>query len=195
MAKRDQDIELALEKSHKALSRRGFLHQTAIGACTVLAPGLWRKALATTENRNLKFQHTHRADELVVAYHRGGDYVPDGLEKINHFLRDHRTQEVYPIDPALLDFLHEVFMLTESRGAFQVVSGYRSPATNNMLRKQGRGVAKRSQHMLGKAIDVRLSDVDTATLRDAAMSLKRGGVGYYAKSSFVHLDTGRVRRW
>jgi len=195
MADRVQDVEFTVEKSHKTLSRRGFLYGMAVGAPSVLAPGLWQQALATSDARHLPLQHTHRADELVVAYRRGGDYVPDGLEKISHFLRDHRTQEVYPIDPALLDFLHEVFMLTESRGAFQVISGYRSPATNNMLRKQGRGVAKRSQHMLGKAIDVRLSDVDTATLRDAAMSLKRGGVGYYAKSNFVHLDTGRVRRW
>lgn len=171
------------------------MYRAAVGAPSVLVPALWQQAVASTDTQQLTFQHTHRVDELLVTYRRGGDYVPDGLQKISHFLRDHRTQEVYPIDPALLDFLHEVFMLTESRGTFQVISGYRSPATNNMLRKQGRGVAKRSQHMLGKAIDARLSDVDTATLRDAAMSLKRGGVGYYAKSNFVHLDTGRVRRW
>ena len=166
-----------------------------MGASATLVPGLWQQALAAAGPQRLMFQHTHRADELEVAYRQGADYVPDALQKISHFLRDHRTQEVYPIDPALLDLLHDVFNLTESKGAFQVISGYRSPATNDMLRRQGRGVAKRSQHMLGKAIDVRLTDVDSATLRDAALSLKRGGVGYYAKSNFVHLDTARVRRW
>lgn len=195
MTDSDQNIEFTIEKSCKHLSRRGFLYRVAAGASSVLAPGLWQYAAAKTDTRHLPFQHTHRADELLVTYRRGGVYVPEGLRKVEHFLRDHRTQEVHSIDPDLLDFLHEVFLLTESSGTFQVISGYRSPASNEMLRKQGNAVAKRSQHMLGKAIDVRLTDVQTATLRDAAISLRRGGVGYYPQSNFIHLDTGRVRRW
>ncbi len=99
------------------------------------------------------------------------------------------------MDPTLFDILHSLQKATGSTGAFEVISAYRSPETNEMLRRRSSGVAKRSQHLLGKAIDVRLTDVDTHTLRDVALSMKLGGVGYYPRSNFIHLDTGRVRRW
>jgi uncharacterized protein YcbK (DUF882 family) len=117
------------------------------------------------------------------------------LSKVNHLLRDHRTDKVHPIDPTLLDILHAVSTTSESRGVFQIISGYRAPETNAMLHHTSSGVASQSLHMLGKAIDVRLSDVKTCDLRRVAMVLKRGGVGYYPESDFVHLDTGRVRTW
>lgn len=145
--------------------------------------------------RRLSFQHMHTNEKISVVYHADGHYLTAELEKATRFLRDFRTGDAYPIDPSLFDFLHAAKIATGSRGVFEVISGYRSPATNAMLRRAGNGVAKRSMHTMGKAIDVRLSDVDTRALRDAALQLRRGGVGYYRKSDFVHLDTGRVRSW
>jgi uncharacterized protein YcbK (DUF882 family) len=110
-------------------------------------------------------------------------------------LRDHRTGQMHPIDRKLLDLLHEVQRRTGSQAPFEMISGYRSAATNERLRRQGHRVARRSLHMVGKAIDIRLPDLSTRRLRDAAVAMRRGGVGYYARSNFVHLDTGRVRRW
>jgi uncharacterized protein YcbK (DUF882 family) len=150
---------------------------------------------ATVEPRRLNFYHTHTSEKLDVVYREGGSYVPDAMREIDHLLRDFRSGEVHPVDPLLLDFLHAVQQRTESRTAFQIISGYRSPATNSMLHEQGRGVARRSLHMQGKAIDVRLSDVNSKAIRQAGLDLGRGGVGYYATSDFVHLDTGRVRFW
>jgi uncharacterized protein YcbK (DUF882 family) len=128
-------------------------------------------------------------------YFSGGAYVADGLEQVNDFLKDFRNGEVKPIDHALLDLLYEVKLKTDTKSPFEVISGYRSPQTNEMLRSLGRGVAKRSMHMQGKAIDVRLRDVALAKLHSVDLDLERGGVGYYPKSNFVHVDTGRVHRW
>jgi uncharacterized protein YcbK (DUF882 family) len=117
------------------------------------------------------------------------------LDDLNHFLRDFRTGDAAEMDPAVFDILHEIQRRSGSAGTFEVISAYRSPATNEMLRDKSSGVAKNSQHLLGKAIDVRLTDLDTAELRDVALSLGRGGVGYYHDSDFVHVDTGSVRQW
>lgn len=188
-------LEKTCNKVAKLLSRRHILRGIFEFTPLLVLPGTWQEAYAAGTQRRLSFQHTHRDDALLVKYKVGDDYVTDALRRVEYFLRDHRTNDVHRIDPALLDLLYEVYELTGSSGRFQVISGYRSPKTNEALRKRGRGVAKRSQHLLGKAIDVRLTDVDTATLRDAAISLQRGGVGYYKRSDFVHLDTGPVRRW
>jgi uncharacterized protein YcbK (DUF882 family) len=146
--------------------------------------------------RRLAFHHTHTGERLSVVYYADGMYIESSLAQLNRLLRDHRTDEVRPIDPELFDFLDEVQRATGGRGTYEVISGYRSPRTNAMLREVGGGgVARKSQHVLGKAIDVRLSDVATRELRDAALHLQRGGVGYYPKSDFVHLDTGRIRHW
>jgi len=115
--------------------------------------------------------------------------------ELNRYLRDFRTNEIHPIDANLFDILYAVKNACNSNGTFEVISGYRSPQTNQYLHEKGRGVATRSLHMDGKAIDVRLTDVQTSYLKKAAASLKRGGVGFYAKSDFVHIDTGRVRYW
>jgi uncharacterized protein YcbK (DUF882 family) len=121
--------------------------------------------------------------------------VPDALATVNHFLRDFRTSEVHVIDPSLLDLLHELAGITGSTQPFQVISGYRSPATNEMLRRHSEGVAAGSLHMKGQAIDIRVAGVPLDALHRAALDLRRGGVGYYPASDFVHVDTGRVRRW
>jgi uncharacterized protein YcbK (DUF882 family) len=150
---------------------------------------------AAGNQRQLDFYHTHTKESLAIVYHDGSDYIAAALEQINHFLNDFRTGAVHTIDPATLDILFTLRTELGGEDTFEIISAYRSPETNTMLRKQGRGVAKRSQHLEGKAIDVRLRGVDTARLRDAAIKLQLGGVGYYRESDFVHVDSGRVRTW
>ena len=145
--------------------------------------------------RAIAFEHLHTGEQLSLVYKQAGHYLPDALRAIDRVLRDHYSDEVHPIDPRLIDLLADLREATGSAAPFRVISGYRSPATNERLRAQGRGVGKRSMHLLGRAIDVRLVDVDSAVLRDCALALARGGVGYYRRSDFVHVDTGRVRRW
>ena len=145
--------------------------------------------------RALAFAHTHTGETLRVTFAHGDVYVPSALAQLGHLLRDFRNGAEHPIDPALFDQLHALAAVTGAKAPFQVISGYRSPATNALLRKATGGVASQSLHLAGQAIDIRLPDVPLADLRDAALSLKAGGVGYYAASDFVHVDTGRVRRW
>lgn len=174
-------------------TRRSFLSGlVSLSALALAAPAL---ALADREERVLSFFHTHTSDRLALPYFADGAYIPESLARLGRFLRDHRTGEEHAIDPALFDLLHDLRRATGTRGPFHVISGYRSPATNHRLRSAGRGVAKGSLHLSGRAIDVRLQDVSSAVLRDAAKELSRGGVGYYRQSDFVHVDTGRVRAW
>jgi uncharacterized protein YcbK (DUF882 family) len=177
------------------LSRRQFLHSLTGAAAGLALASPWSDVFADTADRSLSFFHTHTGEHLKLTYFSDGLYHDDALKEINHYLRDFRTNEIHPIDSHLLDILHVVKNACNSNGTFEVISGYRSPQTNQALRAQGHGVAEHSMHMVGKAIDVRLTDVNTAYLKKAATSLKRGGVGYYAKSDFVHIDTGRVRYW
>lgn len=174
--------------------RRQFLT-----ACAGVAAGiLVRPARARVESstpRSLAFHHLHTGEKITRTYWADGAFVREGLTAINHLLRDHRTDEVYPIDPDLLHLLHALRCTVDSRKPFDVISGYRSPKTNAMLRKQSSGVARRSLHMQGKAIDIRLPGCDLSRLRKAALSLRAGGVGYYARSNFIHVDTGRFRTW
>jgi uncharacterized protein YcbK (DUF882 family) len=149
----------------------------------------------STEQRTLSFVHTHTGEKLVTTYSQRGCYLPECLAQVNHFLRDFRTGETHPIDPGLLDTLFDLQAHTDRDAAFEVISGYRSPATNSRLRSKSDGVAAHSLHMEGRAIDIRLTGFPTRKLRDLALSLQRGGVGYYASSDFVHVDTGRIRFW
>ena len=126
---------------------------------------------------------------------RAAPICPNALNELGFLLRDFRSGEVAPMDSVMLDFLHAAQQRLGSNGTYEIISAYRSPDTNEMLRRRGGGAAKRSLHLQGKAIDVRLTDADTRDLGRAARELARGGVGYYAKSDFVHLDTGRVRWW
>jgi uncharacterized protein YcbK (DUF882 family) len=168
------------------------LRRALVSAALVLVPVL---TSAGVEQRVLKMHHTHTNETIDVAYWRDGSYVPEALEQINRFLGDFRTGDVLAIDRHLLDLLHEVYIATGSAGRFEIISAYRSPATNEMLRARSAGVASESQHLLGKAIDVRLTDVPLDALRDTALEIGGGGVGYYPAPDFVHLDTGRVRSW
>ena len=180
-------------------SRRRFL-AAGLAALPVLA-GLPRNLFAhagAPSVRALDFLHTHTGERLSLEYFSSGIYLPDAMTEVNQFLRDFRTGEIHPIDPGVLDILHGLRGLTGSSKPFQVISGYRSPRTNAMLRETGGGgVAQGSLHMQGKAIDIRLADIPLSKLRNAAVNLGKGGVGYYPSrsSNFVHVDTGRFRRW
>lgn len=179
----------------KNLSRRDALKMiTGASLSGLLLP--LDKAFAASE-RQLSFYHTHTRRKLDVIYAREGHYINTALTDINVFLSDFRTHDVIEMDPGLLDLIHDVRELLGSHGRYEVISAYRSPQTNEMLRTRSddSGVAKNSQHLLGRAIDVRLDDVKLTELRDAAITLQRGGVGYYKDSNFVHIDTGSVRRW
>jgi uncharacterized protein YcbK (DUF882 family) len=159
------------------------------------APSVAPAPLPAREVRLLSFMNTHTGETFADAYWENGAYVPDAMAAINHVMRDHRTDEVHEIDPRLMDQLSDLRSITESSAPYQIISGYRSPRTNAMLHSNSNGVASRSLHMDGRAIDIRVQGVPLTRLRDAALGMRAGGVGYYAASDFIHIDTGRVRRW
>ena len=149
----------------------------------------------TGEERMLKFFHTHTGETLRVIYFRQGQYDPGAFADIRVFLADWRDGEQHDLDPHLMDILWQLQLVTASSNTWEVISAYRSPKTNEMLRSKSSAVASKSQHLLGKAIDVRLRGLDLETLHVSARNLKLGGVGFYPDSDFVHVDTGRVRYW
>lgn len=153
---------------------------------------------APAREYRLRFYHTHTGERLDVVYRRGDRYIPEVLAELDHYLRDHRTGDVRHFDPRLFDLLSDLTAsLGDSGGEIDVICGYRTPWSNEFLRTRNAhtGVARHSLHMQAEAIDIRLSGIPTAELRDAALRLHRGGVGYYRSSDFVHVDVGRVRRW
>lgn len=154
-------------------------------------------ATANAETRKLKLYYLHTGERAEIAFKKNGKYIKGGLRKINRFLRDWRRNEPTKMNPRLMDLIWEVYKETGSRKYIHVISGYRSPATNNLLRKRGRGVAKKSQHTLGNALDFFIPGVSLRKLRNIGLRKGIGGVGYYPKSGspFVHMDTGRVRHW
>ena len=165
----------------------------ATGAALLGAPAL---VLARPRReRTLDLLQLHTDEHLRVTYWAGGEFDDDALGRINHLLRDHRTDELHPIDTGLLDLLDRLQLTLGRKREIHVISGFRSPRTNAMLQKASGGVAKRSLHMQGQAIDIRIPGVATETVAAAARELRGGGVGLYRKSRFVHLDTGRVRTW
>ncbi|SMC69043.1 Uncharacterized conserved protein YcbK, DUF882 family [Desulfocicer vacuolatum DSM 3385] len=175
-------------------TRRQFLRfsATAMAGFFISSP---LAAMATTHRqRSLTFFHTHTEEYLKIRHAPGVRSIAN-QRKINKFLRDFRTETVHPIDPGLLDIICAVQNRASSNGVIEVISAYRSPQTNRALRKKSRGVAKKSLHMEGRAIDIRIRDLSTRHLRDVAAYLGAGGVGYYSKSDFVHLDTGDRRTW
>lgn len=152
------------------------------------------ESFASIAKEPLNFYHTHTGENLRINYSREG-FKPVTLKKFNNFLRDFRTGDIHPIDPALLDILYSIQRETGCRGVIEIISAYRSPETNKRLRSNSVHVAAKSLHMKGQALDVRLRDLATSELRDVAISLGKGGVGYYAQSDFVHIDTGKFRIW
>jgi len=180
-----------------AVGRRSLLSAGLGLAGAALLPSAAQAALTRPSGeRALAFHHTHTGETLKTVFWADGGYVAEGLRDLNRLLRDFRTGDVHSIDPALFNLLHRAQTLTGGAGKrFEIISGFRSHKTNEMLRGQSAGVAKKSLHQQGKAIDVRLPGVDLAHLRKAALALKGGGVGYYPEPQFVHMDTGRVRFW
>jgi uncharacterized protein YcbK (DUF882 family) len=152
-------------------------------------------AMPSYESR-LRLYHTHTGEHLNVMYRRGATYVPEALSALDVFLRDHRTGDIHRFDPRLFDLLSELLVATgHSEAEINVICGYRMPWSNEFLRTHTSGVAMRSLHMQAEAIDIRLPGVKTSRIRDIALALGRGGVGYYPHSDFIHVDVGRVRRW
>jgi len=144
----------------------------------------------------LRLFHLHTGEHLDVVYRIGNEYLPEGIAALDHFLRDHRTGNVKDYDIREFDLLHDLLAkLGRPDGEIDIVCGYRTPWSNSYLREHSRGVALHSQHMEAKAIDIRIPGIPTAKVRDAALSLQRGGVGNYAQSGFVHVDVGPVRHW
>lgn len=180
-------------------SRRTFLGASLVAGGVLLLPGLASAAVqkgATPAFRRLRLLNTHTSETLDVTYFEQGVYHDDALAEIDFILRDHRANQAAPMSRGLINLVHDIARTVDSKGSVHIISGYRSPQTNELLRSTGGGgVAKRSLHMDGIAMDIRVPGHDLAKVRDAAWKLQRGGVGFYPGQQFVHLDTGRVRRW
>ena len=176
--------------------RRSFIKLSAGILAAVFTPQavFARARNLLHDERQLSLYNLHTDERLNVCYCRNGVYDQKALQTIDRILRDHRTGEVHPIEPRLLDLLHALSVKTGSN-RFHIISGYRSPATNSMLRKDGRKVASRSLHTRGMAVDIRMPDLDTELLYEFAVDLERGGAGHYPGRNFVHVDVGRVRSW
>jgi len=173
-------------------SRRTLLGAGLAATGTALLPEAgWCRA----DERRLKFRHLHTDERLDVVYFTTGRYRPAALLQVDRFMRDWRENAVIRIDHELLDFLFAVQTRLGVFGECEVLSGYRTPATNAMLRRRSRGVAKRSYHLFGRAVDFNLPRARLRRVRDSALDLGRGGVGYYPRSHFIHLDSGDVRTW
>ena len=184
-------------------SRRQFLKLGLATSAALFAPISFAKVTSssiietslTQAERKLSFQNLHTGEQLNATYWAEGQYQSNEINAINHILRDHRTGDTHAIDNELLNMLNVLHEKMDSNKAFQIISGYRSPKTNAALNKKSSGVAKKSLHMRGKAIDIRLPGCQLSDLRNAALNCQAGGVGYYPKSNFIHVDTGRVRHW
>ncbi len=187
-----EDLPLAA-----AVTRRKLLGIGAMAAASMLMPGAaWAGfRILTTRSRSLSFYNLHTGESLRTIYWEEGRYVSEALGEINYLMRDFRADEIKPIDPALLDLLYAINRKLDVSKPFDLISGYRSRATNAMLVAHTEGVAPRSLHIEGKAADIRVPGRSLSQLHQAALALRAGGVGYYPRSDFVHVDTGRVRHW
>lgn len=167
-----------------------------ISLCCATSLGAAESTTSPDTSYQLHLFHTHTGQRLDIVYRRGNTYDPDALAQLNEYLRDHRTGTVHEYDPRVFDLLHDLTAaLGRPDAEIDVLCGYRTPWSNEYLRMHGHGVARHSLHMQAMAIDIRVPGVRTSKLRDTALALQRGGVGYYASSDFVHVDVGRVRRW
>jgi uncharacterized protein YcbK (DUF882 family) len=176
--------------------RPGLCLAAAAGLSTLAAGiGGFESARASADVRTLTIFHTHTKEAATVTFWRDGRFDEAGLAQLNRLLRDWRVNETAKMDPQLFHILWEIYRETGAREPINIISAYRSPVTNAMLRNRSKGVSEHSQHMLGKAMDIRLPDVDSARLRAVAMRMQYGGVGYYSSSDFVHVDVGNVRAW
>ena len=187
---------MVTETSSPQLTRRSFLVQSTqalVGLATLSVPDICFAKIS--RKRTLSFYHAHTEKELTLTYAAGKSYNPKALARINSFLRDHQTGQVHRIDPKLLDILWALQQEMGCKGVYKVVSAFRSPQTNRNLRRTTSGVASHSLHMEGRAIDINFSGIGLAQVRQCAMAMKTGGIGFYPSSGFVHLDTGEYRTW
>lgn len=185
------------------INRRHFLNgimSTLAGGALVTSAsgamaGSFSRSMLDSGKRYISLRHIHTGETFSGVYRIGDQYIYEAFEKINTLMRDFRTSDVYPVDPRLVDFLWRINKKTESNQPFQILSGYRSPKTNLKLATNTAGVAVNSYHMSGQAADIRLPYYDTRGLRNVARRLRAGGVGFYPKSDFIHIDTGEYRSW
>lgn len=189
--------DAAMTATIPKFNRRQVLKLSALGIAGCFLPDI---AVASVKmplprDRYLSFYNTHTREKLTVHYCKQGMYCEKSLNKVNLILRDHRSDDIYPIDPKLLDLLFKLTVKLGTDDPFHIISGYRSPATNAILRKRSNGVARKSFHTVGKAIDIRLPGLNLNRLRKTAVSLNTGGVGFYPQSDFVHVDVGPIRYW
>jgi uncharacterized protein YcbK (DUF882 family) len=190
-------VDDTFKKNGVDLSRRHILKIGAVGLLAGLCPSMsfakmpfWRLPV-----KSLSLFNTHTEESLETVYWIEGRYLDEPLAEIDYIMRDHRTGEIKSIDPRLLDLLDSIKRRLGVKQPFHIISGYRSPETNALLRKIDKGVACKSLHIKGKAVDIRLPNTELSSLRKVTMGLRRGGVGYYPKSDFVHVDLGRLRYW
>ena len=196
---------MMIENEEQNVSRRNFLKSgfltAGVAAAGLILPGTDAFAAALAQpaiskgGREISFVNSHTGERFSGEYWSTEKYLPDAFREIKNVMRDHRTDEIFPIDPRLIDILFVLQHKLGNRHAFEILSGYRSPKSNAILRKVSYGVAKKSLHMQGQAVDIRLQGTSLSGLRRSAMTLQAGGVGYYPRSQFVHIDTGRVRHW
>jgi len=193
------NIQTIKQEPVTTFSRRQFVQAGLIAAAASVVPWpawAYQQLMTDRPERFLSLMNTHTGEKLCkVVYWQQGSYLESSLQEIDYLLRDHRTDQVSRIDAGALDMmfaLREKFPVSQP---FEIISGYRSPETNQLLQRSSSGVAKRSYHMLGQAIDLRLPGVSLKILRKAALQMRRGGVGYYPNSDFIHVDTGPVRSW
>lgn len=186
---------LAVAAAIPSVLQSEILKRSPLAAPAVITPQSTALAMAAEDIRRVSLHNLHTGDVFNEVYWQKGAYVPDALAAAQHALRDWRNGEEHFMDPKLFDLLHNLSQKIETGAPFQIISGYRSPQTNAMLHARSEGVASHSQHMLGKASDVRVEGVELRHLHDAALSLKAGGVGFYPVSNFVHVDVAQVRQW
>lgn len=187
---KNHSVELLQPQKRKLLKAAAF---TFLGAWCL--PKISFASAFQTSEKCIQLYHAHTGESLKTTYWANGEYVSEGLQTINRFLRDYRTNATKNIDPLLMDLLFAISLKLGAKQPFQIISAYRSPQTNATLRRHSRGVAKHSYHTRGQAVDIRLPSVTLKNLHRAALSLQAGGVGYYGRSGFIHVDTGPVRKW
>jgi uncharacterized protein YcbK (DUF882 family) len=188
------------ENLARAFARRSAAQRLTVlvilAASASLCVSAAEKPVAPEREYRLRLYHTHTNERIDVVYRKGDEYIPDAVAQLDQFLRDHRTGDVIQLDRRVFDLLHDLTIaLGRPDTEIDIVCGYRTPWSNDYLRRTTPGVAEHSLHMRGEAIDIRIPGVSTSELRNAALGLGRGGVGYYPESRFVHVDVGRVRRW
>lgn len=192
-------LTICPDSNSKPFNRRSFLKISTLTVSACIFPLFIpeRVSAKISPNRHLHFINSNTGENLDVTYWTKNRYIPEALEDIDYILRDYRTDEIKKIHPQLLNYLYAIStsLKLSGRNPFHIISGYRSPKTNAKLRRKNKGVARNSYHVKGKAIDIRLPRYRTSALRKAAMRLRMGGVGYYPKSRFIHIDTGKVRFW